>query len=472
MATLNSVITKLGNLLSSLNTKTGRSDTTFNAAISALPSKKTDSNVSVSGKTVTTPAGIYFSEVQKSVSEGELPTPQISVSSSGVVTATVDMVQSGVVGYIPYDSQKSKTYNLSTQGAATITPTTSEQTAVASGKYTTGAVKVAAIPSSYIIPSGTKTISSSGTHDVKAYANASVASGSATVSGSITANPSLAATATTITAGKAYKMSVSGSKSITPTVTEGYVKSGTAGTVSVSGEAYVMESSTGSATSSTTDTATRTIGYNQQTTISAGYYPSARIIRNSVAAGKASTPATTITKNPSISVNSSGLISASVSGTQSVTPSVTAGYVSSGTAGTITVSGSFTKKATDLDTNLVASNIKNGVKIFGVTGNYTGGGSVSTTTITIDTENVFSYGYGVDVYYTVYENGQVANYHTYVDAYEYRQLSSIVVGSTITFVGDFWLDDYSLVLKEDTTQNYQYSYVCNVPNNAYYMFWE
>lgn len=66
----------------------------------------------------------------------------------------------------------------------------------------------------------------------------------------------------------------------------------------------------------------------------------------SVASGSATTPATTITANPSISVDASGLITATVSKTQSVTPSVSAGYVSSGTAGTITVSGSGTSQLT------------------------------------------------------------------------------------------------------------------------------
>lgn len=79
-------------------------------------------------------------------------------------------------------------------------------------------------------------------------------------------------------------------------------------------------------------------------TVPAGYYASNA--SKSVASGSAKTPATTITKAPTISVNSSGLITASVSGSQNVTPTVSAGYVSSGTAGTITVSGSTTKQLT------------------------------------------------------------------------------------------------------------------------------
>lgn len=44
MATLDSVMTKLRNLLSSLNTKTGRTDATFTDAINALPSKVVDTS--------------------------------------------------------------------------------------------------------------------------------------------------------------------------------------------------------------------------------------------------------------------------------------------------------------------------------------------------------------------------------------------------------------------------------------------
>ena len=62
------------------------------------------------------------------------------VSSSGWIDTTDTMeIDVGVMG----------TYQLNTQAAATITPTTSSQTAVAAGKYTLGAVTVAAIPAKY-----------------------------------------------------------------------------------------------------------------------------------------------------------------------------------------------------------------------------------------------------------------------------------------------------------------------------------
>ena len=67
-------------------------------------------------------------------------TPSITVSSSGLITA--ESVQDA--GYVP-SGTKSATKQLTTQAAKTVTPSTSEQTAVNSGVYTTGTVKVAAI---------------------------------------------------------------------------------------------------------------------------------------------------------------------------------------------------------------------------------------------------------------------------------------------------------------------------------------
>ena len=66
-------------------------------------------------------------------------------------------------------------YQLPTQSVRTITPSTSSQTAVTSGKYTTGEITVDPIPSQYIIPAGTVSITSNGTVDVSQYASASVA---------------------------------------------------------------------------------------------------------------------------------------------------------------------------------------------------------------------------------------------------------------------------------------------------------
>lgn len=87
-----------------------------------------------SGKTFTSSAGL---KVTGSLSEVTQATPGISVSSSGLITASV--TQSG--GIVTAGT-KSATKQLTTQAAKTVTPGVSSQTAVASGVYTTGVVTV------------------------------------------------------------------------------------------------------------------------------------------------------------------------------------------------------------------------------------------------------------------------------------------------------------------------------------------
>ena len=121
---------------------------------------KTSSNLTASGATVTVPAGYYASQATKSVSTGSAKTPAttvtknptISVDSSGKITATVSgtqnvtpsvtagYVSSGTAGTITVSGSATK--QLTTQAAKTVTPTTSDQTAVSSGVYTTGAITV------------------------------------------------------------------------------------------------------------------------------------------------------------------------------------------------------------------------------------------------------------------------------------------------------------------------------------------
>lgn len=117
---------------------------------------KTSSDMTASGATVTAPAGYYASASSKAVASGSASTPAtsitatptITVSTSGLITASVSAsqsvtpsvtagyVSSGTAGTVSVSG--SDTEQLTTKAAATITPTTSDQT-IAAGQYLTGA---------------------------------------------------------------------------------------------------------------------------------------------------------------------------------------------------------------------------------------------------------------------------------------------------------------------------------------------
>lgn len=110
--------------------------------VNAVQTEEKTATPSTSAQTITPTSGKFLSKV----TVGAMPTatqatPSISVSSSGLITASA--TQSA--GYVA-SGTKSATKQLTTQAAKTVTPSTSSQTAVASGRYTTGAVKVAAVP--------------------------------------------------------------------------------------------------------------------------------------------------------------------------------------------------------------------------------------------------------------------------------------------------------------------------------------
>lgn len=106
-------------------------------------------SLTASGATVTASDGT--NSISKSVTTATQATPSVSIDSAGKITATA--TQSA--GYVSAGT-KTGTKQLATQAAKTVTPSTSAQTAVASGVYTTGAVTVAAIPSTYVKPTATK----------------------------------------------------------------------------------------------------------------------------------------------------------------------------------------------------------------------------------------------------------------------------------------------------------------------------
>jgi len=112
---------------------------------------KTSANLTASGDTVTAPAGYYATNATKSVASGSVTAPaSITGTSATVSTGTNTLTLSKTVSVTPNvttsgyvssgtagNSSVSLTASVTTKGAATITPTTSNQT-IASGTYLTG----------------------------------------------------------------------------------------------------------------------------------------------------------------------------------------------------------------------------------------------------------------------------------------------------------------------------------------------
>lgn len=112
----------------------------------AKPEQAKTATPSTSQQVIKPDSGYTLSQVTvNAMPTATQATPSISVSSGGLITASATQTAGHVAA-----GTKSATKQLTTQGAKTVTPSLSEQTAVASGAYTTGAVKVAAITSSLL----------------------------------------------------------------------------------------------------------------------------------------------------------------------------------------------------------------------------------------------------------------------------------------------------------------------------------
>ena len=364
---------------------------------------RSSSDLTAAGATVSVPSGYYAAAASKSVASGSATTPATTVtanptisvnSSTGLITATASASQSVTptvsAGYVSSGTSGtitvsgSNTSQLSTQAATTITPSETAQTAVAAGKYTTGAVTVAAISSTYVgsgidqrdetdltASGATVTVPAGYYADTETKSVASGTEGTPTASKGTVSNNSI---------------------TVTPSVTNsaGYISGGThSGTgVTVSASELVSGTKTISA-SGTTDVTN---------------YASA-----SVAAGSVTAPSTISGSSATVSTGTNTL---TLTKTVSVTPNVsTAGYISSGTAGNASVSltASVTTKAAATitpgttnqtiasgtyltgtqtisgDADLVASNIVSTANIFGVQGSvvvqhyYTGSSAPSSS---------------------------------------------------------------------------------------------
>lgn len=156
--------------------------------LSASMSINSSSSLTVSGATVTAPAGYYASNASKAIANGTAGTP---IATKGTMS----------------------------DHSISVTPSVTNTTGYITGSTKTGtAVSVSASE----LVSGTLTISSSGTKDVTNYASASVAAGSATPASVISGTGAdVDRDGTTLYLSKTV--------SNTPQVTAGYVSSGTAG---------------------------------------------------------------------------------------------------------------------------------------------------------------------------------------------------------------------------------------------------
>lgn len=169
--------------------------TGFANAIAAIPTG--GGGITPTGTITITENGTHYvanyENANVALPEVEQATPSISVSSSGLITASVTQE----AGVVPAGTETA-TKQLTTQSAKTVTPGTSNQTAVSSGRYTTGTVtvkgdanlvagnikkdvRIFGVTGSYegtssggIIPSGTLNISQNGTYSVYDYAQAKV----------------------------------------------------------------------------------------------------------------------------------------------------------------------------------------------------------------------------------------------------------------------------------------------------------
>lgn len=111
---------------------------------------KTSSDLTASGDTVTVPAGYYSSNALKAVASGSATAPSsISGTSASVSTSTNTLTLSKTISVTPVvsagyvssgtagNASVSLTASVTTKGATTYTPSTSNQT-IASGTYLTG----------------------------------------------------------------------------------------------------------------------------------------------------------------------------------------------------------------------------------------------------------------------------------------------------------------------------------------------
>lgn len=304
-------------------------------------------------------------------------TPSISVSSSGLITASATQ-SAGVVSA----GTKSATKQLSAQVAKTVTPGTSNQTAVEAGKYTTGAVTVAGdsklvagnIKSGVSIFGVTGTYAGSGSSAPKLQTKSATPSETAqtvtpdngydglssvsvgAISKTYVGSGVTKKSAQTYTPGTSNQTIASGqylngtqtiqgdSDLVAGNIKKGVSIFGVTGTLETASDPVLQSKTVSPSTSK--QTVTPDSGYDGLSQVTVNAMPTATLA------------------TPSISVKANGTITASLYQNNS-------GYVTAGSSKTKTATLSST-----YDSDFIASNIKKGVTIFGLEGTYEGTGGL------------------------------------------------------------------------------------------------
>lgn len=342
-----------GNLLSG-KTATKNSG----AKVTGNITTKSSSDLTVSGATVTAPAGYYSATASKAVATTTHPNPTATIASStGVVTASHTQGTGYVTG-----GTTTGTLNLTTQAAQTINTSTADQT-IASNRWLTG----------------TQTIKSVTTTNLTA---ANIAEG-VTVKVGDANNASRITQITGTHSGETqYTATISGSGNssycyVTYNSTKYYSNNGTfsfkagdtltiycrGNNVSINGEPVTLSSYNYTYTLPVGDI-TINLSYSSSTSNNINIYGLVKPedtyeISSSgtfnvygysqawVPSGAAATPAKTITTNPTMTLASTtGVVTAAYNGSSSITPTVTSGYVTAGTAGTVSTTGTSTFQLT------------------------------------------------------------------------------------------------------------------------------
>ena len=412
---------------------TGLGTVTVNAISSTYVgsdiTQRSSSDLTVNGATVYAPAGYYSSQAYKSVAVGSLASPGYSLNeNTGEITLT-SSVQTA--GYISANSSVSSVKQLSTQDAATITPSTSTQTAVAKGKFTIGAVTVAAMPTG---TAGTPTATKGTVTNHAISITPSVTNTTGYITGSTKTGTAVTVSASELVSGSETKtlngtydvtnlaelvVSVSGSSptiqslSITPSTSEQTFNASSVDgykPVTVAAMPTMTLPTAVSTTSSGTSKATLSLtGGTRYLNIPTGYNSTAQYYTLSVANGSATAPSSISGTAASVTTGTNPL---TLSKTISVTPTVTAGYVSSGTAGnsdvsltasipinpTPTASGATVTIPTGYYSSQTTKSVSNGsasapTTISGTTATVSTGTNTLTLTKTVSVTPVVSAGY-------------------------------------------------------------------------------